>query len=427
MPGSKTISVFEYGWLVVGCSYGLSKTVFTDIHYKLLNRYLTQNPDCGYFSVYFNRIRFCNYVGVIHVGDVTVEVLPKIDKHISDKSVWQKILVDMLAIALHVDAQTTTFANIQLRQFNVLETYLSLFLSHAETLIHQGLVKKYRTKSSNQNALKGKLLFQKQISENQVHAERFYISHQIYDRNNIYNSILPQTMQCIQTLSVSMSTSRLCLKLLLDFPECSPIKVSHKLFQNLSFDRKTERYKTAIELAKIILLNYHPDVKGGNENILAIMFDMNLLWESYIYAMILKSKNFQDIECKVEAQKPLYFWQHPDKWSFRLIPDLVVTKNDTKEIFILDTKWKYNRDTAIEDIRQMYAYGKYFEAKKRYLLYPEKLDDPKVMKQDGKFYDIIGKEPSDENICGLIHIDLLTIENKLNREIGKEILSVCFK
>jgi len=427
MPGSKTISVFEYGWLVVGNNYGISKTVFTDNHFKLLNRYLTQNPDCGYFSVYFNRIRFCNYVGVIHVGDLTIEVLPKIDKHTSDTTVWQKILVDMLAIALQVDAQTTTFANIQLRQFNVLETYLSLFLSNTESLMRQGLVKKYRTNTSNQNALKGKLLIQKQVITNQVHAERFYVSHQVYDRNNLYNSVLLQTMQCIQKLSVSMSTSKWCSKLLLDFPECSPIKISPKLFQNISFNRKTERYKTAVELAKIILLNYHPDIQGGNENILAIMFDMNLLWESYIYAMILRSKNAQDIECNIESQKPLYFWQHPDRWSFRLIPDLVVTKKDTLEVFILDTKWKYTKDTAIEDIRQMYAYGKYFEAKKRYLLYPEKLDNIRVVKYDGKFYDILRKVPSDDDVCGLMYIDLLTVDNKLNREIGKELLRLCFK
>jgi len=427
MPGAKTISIFEYGWLVVGNKYGQSQIEFTDNHYKLLNRYLTQNPDCGYFSVYFNRIRFCNYVGVINIGDVTIEVLPKIDKHTSETSVWQKVLIDMLAISLQVDAQTTTFANIQLRQFSVLETYLSLFLSHTESLLHQGLVKKYRTDISNQNSLKGKLLVQKQATKNLVHAERFYVSHQVYDRNNIYNSIMYQALQCIQSLSISMSTTKWCSKLLLDFPECSPVRISHKLFQNIRFDRKTERYKMAVELARIILLNYHPDIKGGSENILAIMFDMNLLWESYIYAMLLRSKNGKDIACKVEAQKPTYFWQHPAKWSFRLIPDLVVTKNDTSEVFILDTKWKYTRDTAIEDIRQMYAYGRYFESNKRYLLYPEKLDTVKVKKDDGKFYDIINKLPSDDDFCGLMYIDLLTSENKLNREIGKEILSACFK
>jgi len=70
--------------------------------------------------------------------------------------------------------------------------------------------------------------------------------------------------------------------LLLNFPEMSGIKITDALFEKLPFDRKTESYKNAIEIARLILLNYHPDVSTGQHDVLALMFDMNILWEQFV-------------------------------------------------------------------------------------------------------------------------------------------------
>jgi len=420
-----TIRVYEYGWLVVDEKYGPEgNIVFRKIHFILLAKYLTQNSRCNYYSIYLDRIKFLNYVGVIKVGNLTIEVLPKTDRHEANEDEWQKVLLQMLAISLDVKAKTTTHADIILRKHSVLEAYLYLFLQNAEILLHSGLVKKYRTDTSNQNALKGKLLFNQQVSKNAVHAERFYVAHQVYDKNNVYNAIIEQTLCCITTLKVSESLTKQASRLLLDFPECTPQNISSKLFEKLVYDRKTERYRTTIELARIILLNYHPDIKGGSNSILAIMFDMNILWESYIFRMLSNASHDPDTKCQVLPQRSVSFWQHPDKWSLSLIPDLLV-KRDGKESFVLDTKWKYKSDTSMEDVRQLYAYGNYFEASRRYLLYPDRRAK-KVEKLEGSFYDTVTKNPSTYEKCGLIFIDLLNQDKTLNLNIGFEILSELF-
>jgi hypothetical protein len=58
-----TICVYEYSWLIVGRTY--NDIEFTPNHKDLLAQYLTMNPGCGYYTVYYDRVRFCNYVGVI--------------------------------------------------------------------------------------------------------------------------------------------------------------------------------------------------------------------------------------------------------------------------------------------------------------------------------------------------------------------------
>jgi len=433
MYSSKTIQVYEYDTIKVDVDYGNGKeVVFNESHFTALSQYLTENSNCGYYELLNKRVRFKNYVGVIKVGDLTIEVLPKCDRYDSeqDKNTWQNVLIEMLAISMQVEAKTTTHADIHIRQHTVLETYLNIFLNETAALIHHGLVKKYRTDESNQNALKGKLQIHKHITTNIVHAERFYVSHQVYDRDNVYNSILCQTLQCIRNISASISLTKRCESLLLNFPECKSVVINEKLFERLGYDRKTERYKTAISLARIILMNYHPDIKGGRNNILAIMFDMNLLWENYVYYIIKRAIRKEETVYSIKAQRKKLFWKHEDSWNIRLKPDIVISDENTGKTFVLDTKWKYQSKISVEDVRQMFAYGKYFNSNQSYLVYPDKSDDikSKVKKKKGYFYhtDIIEEKLNEENGCGLLFVDLLKSDNEksvLNKEIGHDILN----
>lgn len=423
MEKPKTIYVYEYGTLKVGEVY--NGNTFRETHFDLLAQYLTINPKCRFFSLLHRRVKFCNYVGVIKVGEISIEILPKTDKHEETEEVWQSVLINMLAISLQVEAKTTTTADIQIKRHNVLETYIQLFLDEVKRIVHHGLVKKYRQNMSNQTSLKGKLLLHKHALKNLVHAERFYVSHSVYDRDNVYNYILQKTLSGIKNLNVSVDLNQSCKSLLLDFPDCTPVGISEKLFQKLSFNRKTERYRTAIQLARIILLNYHPDIKGGNNNVLAIMFDMNHLWENFVYWSVKRASSNTEFELAVKAQQKALFWQHPEEWSLRIKPDLVLDlkKDGVTKSFILDTKWKYESETSIEDIRQMFAYSHYFSRENTYLIYPNKLDQS-VRLEQGYFYSP-GLKTFSSKTCGTGFINVI-VDHKLNRDIGHSLLNELF-
>lgn len=416
---NKVISVFEHGWLKVGESY--DDVTFDFKYFDSLAKYATQNTPCLFYSLYHNRIRFNQYVGVIKIGDLTIQVLPKVDKHEESPQAWQQVLVKMLQVSLQVEAKTTTHAFVDKKHHSVLEAYFDLFLTEVEKLIHHGLVKKYRQQVSNQNSLKGKLLIGHQITKNLVHAERFYVNHTIYDRDNLYNYLLFETLNCITRLQVSDHVHSRAKTILFDFPECSSVKISEKLFEHLRYDRKTERYQTAIELARIILMNYHPDIKGGDNNILAIMFDMNVLWENYVYWLLKKAANKLEPNFSVKPQQKRLFWKHPENGNLRLKPDILLEIGGCGQKIVLDTKWKYRSDTSIEDVRQMYAYGQYFEAQKNFLLYPERLNGELVKLKEGYFYMPGTNKMNMDQRCGLIFIDILA-NGELNFKIGKNIL-----
>lgn len=50
-------------------------------------------------------------------------------------------------------------------------------------------------------------------------------------------------------------------KLLLEFPEVSNCTINAETFNHLQFDRKTERYKEALLISKMLILNYRPDYR----------------------------------------------------------------------------------------------------------------------------------------------------------------------
>ena len=121
-------------------------------------------------------------------------------------------------------------------------------------------------------------------------------------------------------------------------------------------------------IARLIILNYAPNVASGNENMLALLFDMNRLWEEYVLVRLKQVVEEKGVE--VYGQNSKGFWN-----GITIRPDIVLVKKNyenREEFLIIDTKWK-NIDYAepsIHDLRQMYVYNEFWESTRSLLLYP---------------------------------------------------------
>ncbi|MEQ8705825.1 MAG: hypothetical protein RIC19_17995 [Phaeodactylibacter sp.] len=157
-----------------------------------------------------------------------------------------------------------------------------------EQLLHRGLVKQYSQTTGNRTALKGSLQFAQHLNHNLVHRERFYVSHTTYDRKHLLHQILYEALLLLQRLNTHPQLHHRIGRLLLDWAEQDRLKAYPALFDRITFNRKTIYYRSAIQIAKMLLLNYHPDVSRGQEGVLALMFDMNQLWERFVYVSLRK-------------------------------------------------------------------------------------------------------------------------------------------
>ncbi|MDI1233830.1 MAG: restriction endonuclease [bacterium] len=402
---NKSIQVFEHQAITIYPNkdgFALSKNQLD----KLL-AFNDQNEN-KYFTGIRDGVKFNQYVGVIQIGGQTIEILPKADKG-NDYDKWRKVLLKMLAVCKKVSMETVSDANLSKRQNTLLDLYFERYIFEVQKLVHQGLVKKYRLKSGNVSALKGQLKFAQNIQFNLVHQEQFYTQHQTYDHEHLINQILLKALRILSQIVNSPSLKSNVQSLLLNFTEIKEITITPSHFNQLKLNRKTARYKEALQIAKMIILNYSPDIKGGQENMIAILFDMNKLWEEYIYRMLLKAGK-EEYEITDQMSKP--FWE-----SKTIRPDIVLKHFESNKSFIIDTKWKVinNDEPSDDDLKQMYAYNQYWEADRSILLYP----------QIGTFNENFGKfhvGSVNGHHCKLGFINVLDENGSLDLNIGSVIL-----
>ena len=166
-----------------------------------------------------------------------------------------------------------------------------------------------------------------------------------------------KALKLIPVISQSPYLKDKVYNLLLSFPELEDITVKYETFDKLVFDRKTSRYKAAIEIAAMLLLNYRPDISAGKNHVLAILFDMNDLWEEYIYRQLYKHK---PPNWTVRAQNSKQFWKLNSSNGYKTVrPDIVIHNQTNDTTIIVDTKWKLpdNNIPADSDLKQMFVYN----------------------------------------------------------------------
>lgn len=363
----KQISVFEHQTLMVGDSSGLTEDMLKSL------QYFHGKKGALYFSLINKGVKFNKYVGVIQLNNILIEVLPKADFDISqdlldDQKSWRNILIKMLFSVGTFDIKAPTNSSLKLHHNSILELYFELFINEVEYLLHTGLVKKYRRNEANLAVLKGRINFSKHIQHNLIHAERFFVDHITYDVQHIIHTLLYKAIKTLNQINRYAKLQSRIGELILFFPEMPDIKISESIFNKIRLDRKSQHYEQAIKLAKLILLHLAPSNIQGNEVVPALMFDMNKLWEKFVFQSLRKNKT-QTVTVSEQAVRN--FWK-PETGSYSTIrPDIVVNKGQSNCV-VIDTKWKNLKggNPSATDLRQMFVYLEYYNAQRVALAYP---------------------------------------------------------
>ena len=411
MKKRNNISVFEHQRLYIG------EQGFKQTHLDALLK-LNEYHEGNYFEPIAKGIKFNQYVGVIQVDGLTIEINPKADKD-DDDNKWKDVLLKMLQACGKLKAESSGAAHVKRKHLNLLEVYFEMYLLEVEALVRKGLIKQYRKQTKNTKTLKGKLEFAGHIRKNIVHKERFYTTHQVYDSNHFLHQVLQKALAIVIQFTNESRLQDLVNRVQLNFPEVDNKTITAKQLNEIQLNRKSSGYSNALELARLIILNYSPDISSGKEKMLSLLFDMNELWETYILKQLLKACDGTDIV--VSGQESKSFWG-----SNSLRPDVVLRQG--KKTFIIDTKWKrpQKSSASVSDLRQMYTYCRFWDAEKAMLLYPGNLAENKF-----KSYltDDYSKHLSDVTLeidhqCKMGFVSVLNDIGELDSNIGSKILDL---
>jgi 5-methylcytosine-specific restriction enzyme subunit McrC len=132
-----------------------------------------------------------------------------------------------------------------------------------------------------------------------------------------------------------------------------------------------------LQWAEIFLLSHSFSPYKGKEVAFALLFDMNLLFESYIGHLLKK----RDLDVSLQDHEHHLAYLDNNEGKFQLKPDFVIRHDD--EVIIADTKWKLlseeksHQGVNQADMYQLFAYGNKYNApqcKNMYLIYPKSED-----------------------------------------------------
>lgn len=341
-----------------------------------------------------------NFIGVIQLKDgTTIEILPKIADLNDDKDI-RNIVIKMLRTLKDSPFKNIDMANLKNTKMPLLEIFIQMFLVELAKLVQRGIKNDYVDKEENLAFLKGKLKFNEHLKQNYIHKERFFVAYQEYMADRVENRLIKTTLEYLYKKSKSSTNQQRIREFLFVFDEISISQNPKSDFEKVKINRQMRDYEQVLLWCKTFLFGNSFSPYKGDDVAFALLYDMNLLFESYVGSYI-KKHCICDVSLQDRGQ---YLAYQKEKGVFGLKPDIVI---DGGKI-IVDTKWKLldedknHQGVAQGDMYQMYAYGtKYNGCEKLFLIYPKSKKEISDEKYDFKieppylplftiFFDLIG-------------------------------------
>ena len=314
-----------------------------------------------------NALRLKNYVGTISTKDGTVlEILPKIYGSKNEDEI-KNILLEMLKTLKNSPFKNINKASLKTTNINIFEIFITMFLEELSNLIKKGLKSEYLSKEENLYFLKGKLKLNSHLKQNLLHKEKFYVEFDEYSSNRVENQLIKTTLTHLYKTSKLSKNQQRLREFIFIFDDVEISKNIKNDFKKCRLDRSMIYYKEILNWCKIFLDNNSFCPYKGDDIAHALLFDMNLVFESYV-AYHLK-KQYINRKIKLQDRQHKLIESHS---LFQLKPDIVIDDN-----VVLDTKWKLINSNENKfgltqsDLYQMYAYGKKYNTTDVYLIYPK--------------------------------------------------------
>jgi 5-methylcytosine-specific restriction enzyme subunit McrC len=357
-------------------------------------------PNCdgekGLFNlVSENRVKANQYVGVVQINNSIIQVLPKIltknDKEDIDKeekSFIIKNLLYMLSYTKKINIKETEVSKLD-EVDNLFEIIIYLFAKNLLELLKKDLVKNYNVKEENLNFLKGKLQIKNHIKKNIFNKAKFFCEYDDFSEDILLNQIFKATVDKVIRFTNSNNNFKLLSYCDLILSGVRRKWITYNMTNHVVFNRLNEQYRDCFNLAKLLLFGNSTNISSKSFDSFSLMFDMNDLFEEFIYEFLRRNKDWFGIK-NMQCEKPRKkIFSKPDK--FTLKPDITINcdSNNNCEL-IIDTKYKKlindeskNYDVKSGDVYQMFAYSKYYECGDIILLYPQY--DFKIESKEGNY------------------------------------------
>lgn len=374
-------------------------------------------------------IQASQHVGVIRFGQRTIQILPKIYRPTGNTSSEDKTkevtanLLHLLSYAGTLPIREHEIAPLLRQTDDWFEVLTRLFATHLREEWQRGAHRTYQSVHDELPTLKGKWRIADQIRF-PTRRHLFSVTYDEFTADNALNRVFRYVVERLWRLTRDNDNRKL-LGELREWMEDVTVVPSLNLTDASAslLTRLTERYRPLLNLARLFLDGSSLQMSAGGVNTFAFLFDMNLLFESFIagfmklFAAQIFPAHFAGYEFLPQSRGARHYlaW-HQERRVFQTIPDIAFRSGNEFPLLI-DTKYKRldekDRRAGVTpgDFYQMHAYAHRYQCSRVVLLYPEMADSHGPIRTSFRLHDSERTiAVNSVNIC----VDLSRSEDRAN-------------
>jgi 5-methylcytosine-specific restriction endonuclease McrBC regulatory subunit McrC len=254
------------------------------------------------------------YVGVVEVNEVLIEIYPKLDATLIDANKEERLpptakidsvmrnLLWILEVADYRDLAEAQTAHLEEAPTSFFDLFAFLLGKNLLPELERGVPHSYLTLEDDLKMVRGRIGFVEQVTRNWNRFDRIHCTWDEFTPNIAINRLFKCACRFLSQRVNYPEAARLllsCETLLAEVDDVSAVAALRDVV-NLRFDRSTNRFRTAFDLAKRLLSGIGPDLGAGGTNTFVFLLDMNKVFERYVHT-VLESR----FGVAVEAQLPV--------------------------------------------------------------------------------------------------------------------------
>ncbi len=324
-------------------------------------------------------LRARGVVGVIATPDCQLEILPKIEsagESQVDDATLRSRLIHMLAVARDIRIDARAMTKLGWQRDTILELLIRLFCGRLTDAVRQGMPQQYTEQEDDLPALRGRLDVTRQFSTLAVSPQKLACRFDARTPDIALNQVMRATVSKLSRLARAPDNRRALRALSFAYADISEVSPGALRWDLIVLDRTNTRWRELLTLARLFLGDRHQRTSTGTTDGIALLFEMNVLFEEYVARLVDRALANTDLRVATQGGHHDCLFEG-ETGRFRTRPDLIVCRGD-HAVLIIDTKWKRmtpriedpKQGVSQADVYQLMAYGRLYDCPHVVLLYP---------------------------------------------------------
>lgn len=366
----RRLTTYEHAWLKIDVAGDLSTQ-----DAEILAQMETHLP-AGCIEWGRHRVKFRQFCGLVQLGQLQIEILPKTDQQQTPTQARTDLLA-MLATCTEFKDLPALPAALATDGQHLLDIFIQHFIRLLEHELRQGLLVDYQQREDTLGQVRGQIDLVRQQREHGWQAQRLACRfHELVidiPVNRLLHTCLLHLMRLVSVPALGQQLRRLRQR----FHGVACLPPQAPLLEACELNRMQRRYAPLVSLARLLLQGRYFNVHSGQQTAFSLLFDMNRLFEGYTQALLKPVVRAWGGHLCTQGPRRALVKDAMGNSHVWMRPDVSVWHQDSQPSVVMDVKWKILpkanalRGLAIRDLYQIATYASAYGCQRVFLLYPQ--------------------------------------------------------